>query len=254
MPDPRNPFLKRTSEQIESDSTFLRLFSPAVLELLPGDYLWDRLQVFQSAPGGGKTSLFRLFTPSALLSLHDARANELYQELFRRIKALEAVSDAGPNLLGVYLPCGRTFAMLDDLNLEANQKDRLLYSLLNVRLVLAALRGALQLHRLKYPNDLACLGFIAPPNSYVPSWMPVPGSGRDLFEWARSLERKICETIDSFAPTPRDGLEGYDTAFALSLISPNCFLFENGPVAASETYDRVARAETIRGRVDRGAA
>ncbi len=77
MREPRNPFRLRASEAIESDTTFLKLFGPGMLDLLPsGQHLWDKPQVFRSAPGAGKSSLLRLFTPTVLLTLHAFRRND----------------------------------------------------------------------------------------------------------------------------------------------------------------------------------
>jgi hypothetical protein len=231
MIDPRNPFLKRTAEQIESEDTFLRLFGPGVLDLLSNDNLWDRVQMFQSAPGGGKTSLFRVFTPSALLALYETRSSQDYQELLKRMRELGVVSDSGPNLLGVYLSCARNYALLDDLDYDPSRKIRLLYSLLNARLILVALRGALTLRGLHYPGDLSRLRITAPKNGDFPTWVPLPCSGNDLFQWAQSVEKMVCATIDSFGPSPHDPVEGHDTLYALSLIRPEHILVDDQPVA-----------------------
>src|SRR5437899_7419643 len=107
--EPRNPFRMRASEQIESDATFLRLYSPSVLDVLPRSGMWDRVQVFRSSPGGGKTSLLRLFTPPSLLALYESRASEDYRELYHRMKGIEAVSEDGPLVLGVYLSCAKNY-------------------------------------------------------------------------------------------------------------------------------------------------
>ena len=37
MREPRNPFRMRASEHIESEETFVRLFSPEALKVLPKD-------------------------------------------------------------------------------------------------------------------------------------------------------------------------------------------------------------------------
>src|SRR6266511_2120365 len=140
MREPRNPFRMRASEHIESDSTFLRLFGPGVLDVLPRDNLWGRPLVFRSAPGGGKTSLFRLFTPSVLRTLFESRYAEEYRDLFQRMKELGAISDSGPMVLGVMLSCARNYASIEDLDWDTARKELLLYRLLNSRLVLAALR------------------------------------------------------------------------------------------------------------------
>ena len=61
----RNPFLMRASERIESDVNFLRLYSPIVLDSLieknSNDTLWNNVIFIRSSPGGGKTSLLRVF-------------------------------------------------------------------------------------------------------------------------------------------------------------------------------------------------
>lgn len=231
MREPRNPFRMRLSEQIESDATFLRLFGPGVLDLLPEDNVWDRVQIFRSAPGGGKTSLFRVFTPSALLTLYESRASEDYKDLYHRMKELEVVSDFGPQLLGIMLSCARNYPMLEDLRFDSSQKERLLYSLLNARLILAAVRGALALKKLHYPGDLERLSIVAPTHGELSVQLPIPCSGKDLFEWACSIEKGVCEEIDSFGRTSQEYFGGHDTLHALSLIRPECITCDGKPLA-----------------------
>jgi hypothetical protein len=88
MKEPRNPFRLRASEHIESDTTFLHLFGPGMLDLLPKERLLDNVRILRSAPGGGKTSLMRLFTPSVLLALHAYRTREECRELYQRMQEL----------------------------------------------------------------------------------------------------------------------------------------------------------------------
>lgn len=232
MREPRNPFVMRTSEHIESDATFLRLFGPGVLDLLPAENLWSRVQIFRSAPGGGKTSLFRVFTPSSLLILHESRANEDYKDLYQRMKDLDVVSDSGPQLLGIMLSCAKNYATLEDLSFDQSRKERLLYSLLNARLILASLRGALALKKLEFPADLQRLKIVPPSNGDLPIQIPIPGSGKDLYEWAYSIEQKVCKAIDSFDPASYEVLEGHDTLHVLSLLRPGCFTVNGLPVAS----------------------
>jgi hypothetical protein len=222
----------RASEHIESDATFLRLFGPGVLDVLPKDNLWDRVQIFRSAPGGGKTTLFRVFTPSVLLTLHGFRGNEDYKELYQRMKDLGAISDSGPLLLGIILSCTRNYATLEDLDFDPSKKERLLYSLINARLILAMLRGALILKKLRYPDDLERLSIEAQSNYDTPMQMPITGSGKEIFDWACSLEKKVCELIDSFGPSSCEVLEGHDTLLSLSLIRPKCILCDGIPIAS----------------------
>src|SRR5260370_16567394 len=155
MREPRNPFRLRASEAIESDVTFLKLFGPGMLDLLPiGPQVWDKPQIFRSAPGAGKTSLLRLFTPTVLLNLHTFRRSDDLKELYQRMSEMGVVDETGPRLLGVFHSCARNYATLEDLEFEPARKERLLFGLLNARVILATLRSALILYSLDYPAAL----------------------------------------------------------------------------------------------------
>src|SRR5260221_13287073 len=116
MKEPRNPFKMRTSEHIESDVTLLRLFSTRVLELIT-EASWDRVQILRSAPGGGKTSLLRVFTSASLVKLYSSRNSDDYKDLYKRMEALGVISDKGPELLGLMLSCAQSYASLEDLTI-----------------------------------------------------------------------------------------------------------------------------------------
>jgi len=221
----------RASEHIESDHTFLRLFGPDFLDLLPAQNLWHGVQTFQSAPGGGKTTLFRLFTPDALMTLYESKSNEDYKDLYYRLKEIGVFSETGPVLLGLMLSCARNYALLDDLSLDQALKERLLYSLLNARLILCALRGALRLRNLRYPDDLSRVSIQFPRSSDV-SQLPIPSNGIQLYDWAFRLEKQVCEAVDSFDSLESGSLEGHDTLYALSVLTPECVLCDDRPVAA----------------------
>jgi hypothetical protein len=53
MKAPRNPFRLRRSESIDSEATFLNLFEPGILDILPVDVWNESVQVIRSAAGGG---------------------------------------------------------------------------------------------------------------------------------------------------------------------------------------------------------
>ena len=64
----RNPFYLRATEQITDDYSFLKYFSPDVLDLFKSDGMevWDKPLVIRSSPGGGKSSLLRAFSAELL--------------------------------------------------------------------------------------------------------------------------------------------------------------------------------------------
>ncbi len=226
----RNPFRLRTAEQIDSDATFVRLFDPGVLDLLPPDHLWERLHILRSAPGGGKTSLMRLFTPNSLLTLHASRTNEEYKDLFERMRLMEAISDEGPRLLGVSLSCSRNYATLDDIEFDQGRRERLFFGLLNARIILATLRSALALKRLSYPADLERLRIVPSHESEPVGGLDLPCSGKDLFLWAQLLEETIDSAVDGFGP-PSSSFSGHDTLVSLLLMRPRSILLDDQPVA-----------------------
>jgi hypothetical protein len=235
MKEPRNPFLLRASEQTESDDTFVRWFSPRVLEILEEskESLWNKLRIFRSAPGGGKTSLMRLFTPNSLLTLYGLRdRSSNSRELFQRLKQLGVVDESGLKLLGIFLDCARgNLANLDELELEPAKQNRLLLSLLNARIVLAALRGALEIKGLRYPETSALekLEILSLPD--IPSMsIQLPSSGQMLYEWAYDIERKVCDALDSLI-TPKDTLPGHDSLIALEIIRSAQIIYNGKPIA-----------------------
>jgi hypothetical protein len=175
----------QTSEQIESDVDFLRLFSHGALDLLSKEDLWNRVHIIRSSPGGGKTSLLRLFTPGSLLTLHAHRGAEDFKELYLKMKELGAITEEGPQVLGVLLSCSKNYDLLEDLNFEEQHKRRLLHSLLDSRIILTALRGILDLKRVGYPADLDKISFKAPEALSLPQGIPRQCNGKELFRWAK---------------------------------------------------------------------
>ncbi len=215
MRESRNPFRLRASEQIETDAMFIRLFEPSMLELLPREGLWDRPQILRSAPGAGKTSLLRLFSPNALLNLHTLRTHDCGQALFQKASAMGAVDESGPNLLGVLLSCTRNYASLEDLDCDGSRKTRLLFGLLNARILLATLRGAVALKRLDYPSGLSRIELVPKMTLQSSELGNIPTNGRELHDWAMQLEATVCDAIDSFGPFETSALPGHDTLISL---------------------------------------
>ena len=230
MKEPRNPFRLRASEHIESDATFIRLFAPGALDLLPpGAELWERLHIIRSAPGGGKSSLMRLFTPAALQTLHAYRARDECKELYQRIRALGVLCDEGPCVLGAMLSCARNYAALADMGFDATRRNRLFFSLLDARIILSVLRAAVVLSKLEYPDDLHCFS-VEGPNVDVPN-LTLPTSGLALYEWARDLEGRVCEAIDSFGPLQMESLPGHEMLWSLKLLRRGAIKVNGEPVA-----------------------
>jgi hypothetical protein len=230
MKEPRNPFRLRASEHIESDATFIRLFAPGALDLLPsGSELWDRVHIIRSAPGGGKSSLMRLFTPAALQTLHAYRARDECKELYQRMRTLGVLCDEGPRVLGAMLSCARSYSALADMDFDAARRNRLFFSLLDARIILSVLRAAIVLAKLEYPDDLHRISVDAS-DTDIPN-LKLPASGSAVYEWARDLEARVCEAIDSFGPLRVESLPGHETLWSLKLLRHGAIKLNGQPIA-----------------------
>jgi hypothetical protein len=227
--DLRNPFRLQAAEHIGADSDFLRLFGPGVLDLLPDNALSGRTQFIRSAPGGGKTSLLKLFTPSVLNTLIALQGDPECRELYERLYKMGVVDQSNVRVTGLMLQCGRTFPDLADLGLPWPRARRLLMALLDARIMLGALRSALTVSHLRYPEDLGCvqIGSIDD-NASLPG-LQLPCDGQMARKWAESLEQSICDAIDSFAAPEFTGPPGHDSLLILQLFDHDAFRVSNRP-------------------------
>src|SRR5258708_6590525 len=141
-----NPFLDRMSERTTSDQEFVRLFSPKIIERIPGDPFDSGIHIFRSAPGGGKTTLLRALTPPALRAFWNARQIDQTSEAYQRLLNMGTFDELkGPQLLGVYLSCASGYADLPPGSTPTSAG--FLRALLNCRIVLRALRSLASLLR-----------------------------------------------------------------------------------------------------------
>ena len=229
--DPRNPFRMRASEQIASDTTFLRLFGSGVLDSLPEEEAFSRPVIFRSAPGGGKTSMLRVFTPTSLNHLYSNRFSEDYRDLYLKMKDLGVVGGSGPQLLGIMLSCDKNYADLEDLPWEKVHRKRLFFALLNSRILLSTMRATLQLQNLEYPQDCHRVSIKGDSDILARLSIPAGGEGVKIFEWARDIEFEISAALDSIDPAlPR--MIGHDDLSSLDLLKADG-IFLDGERAAS---------------------
>jgi hypothetical protein len=215
----RNPFFTRFSERLGSDANFLKLFSPGVLDVFTPSEIWETTNIIRSSPGGGKTSLLRLFTPNSLLALHAYANIPPYDELYAKLRELDAIQDEGPTILGAMLSCANDFSSLNDLPLDNVQKERLFISLLNARIVISVLRSALVMKQYRYPDDVDKIQFKCSSGIELPNGVPYEGTGLDYYRWAYNLEEDICREMDSVLPSLTNTVTGHGTLFGLWLVN-----------------------------------
>jgi len=223
----------RASEKIESDTSFLSLYSPIVLESLSekeqASKLWNNILFLHSSPGAGKTSLLRIFQPNSLNTLYSYRANKTYKELFNSLKKLKVISEDNIDLLGVLVSCARNYVVLEDLTAESTLKQRLFFSLLNARIILGTLKGILTLKKLQFPEDLKAIQFNYKNEDNYFVDLNVPCTGEQLYDWASKIEEKVYDALDSFAPLSEIQPKGHADLFSISILKPENLLIEGRP-------------------------
>jgi hypothetical protein len=225
-----NPFRSRFTEQQRDVRSFLRNFGAGVLEMLPKT-LWDRPLVIRSAPGGGKTSLMRLFAADSLIQV--AERQDDFPGLASRLEDLGALRGGRPAVLGVMLSLDRDYRSLLDLGAPNEVANRLFFRLLDGRIMLAVVRAAAALFG-GDPTDLARVqlqrrGEVD--GSEEAAHRLGGNSGTGISEASRSAERQILGMLDSLLPVDwHSGVPGHADLYSLRLLSDVEIILGGTPV------------------------
>src|SRR5208283_1595732 len=146
MPALRNAFKYRLADRQSLDtSLFLNLYCPILLDRLsPEDFSVGKLLIFRGSPGSGKSSFLRLFQTESLISLCSRRIRPSDDIVAEGLQELGVLADKQIRYVGLYVQCDSNLRDLANADFgKANLK--LLNTLLDVRIVLAYLRGLRQL-------------------------------------------------------------------------------------------------------------
>jgi hypothetical protein len=227
---PRNPFRLRTSEQIDDDWRFVDLYEAGLVDLLPKEGLWDRRVIVRSSPGGGKTTLLRLFTPGPLRIVHrNGARHEQTSDLYQRLSHRDAIDRSGPRIAAALVPLAGKYAPLDQLaSIDEGARQRIFLALLNSRILLGSLRAHLQTASLRFPDDLEKIsvkgGLGAEPRE--------PTNGLEILAAASALEGHVAKALSSLRAPEEEKLPGVDELSALAELGPGRISVEGREVRA----------------------
>jgi hypothetical protein len=218
----KNPFVTRASEYIDMEEKFIQLFSADILQLFNKEYnLWTKVSVIRSSPGGGKTTLLKLFTPKVLQALIlNKNHNEHVKDIFDQLKIKEVFDKHDRiNVIGTYISFNTQFSTFEYLPFPTGQQLRVFFSLVNIRSILSFLKALCGVKEFTYPVDLKRIKFLDTTISGVPSSLHLLTDGYDVYQWAISQEEKIFEAIDNINMKEVEHLVGTDDLYALDLLS-----------------------------------
>lgn len=230
-----NPFYSRASESIGLDDHFIKLFSPDVLDIIDSNsnQIWSMVNIFRSSPGGGKTTLLRLFTPEILLGIKEkSRAKD--DQAIDILKKLQNqnVYDAkiNPIIIGTHISFTSEYSTLEYLNIDASQKEKLFFSLLNVRVILSVLSSICKIRQLIFPEDLGKITITQDPSKIGFNPLRLISNANEIYKWCCESEERICNEIDSIYLTPDSSNDKATDMYSLQLLNPINIKIEGVPI------------------------
>ncbi|WP_163399418.1 hypothetical protein [Flavobacterium fluviatile] len=228
-----NPFFSRPSETIGADDKFIQLFSPDVLEIFDTNKpLWDIVNIIRSSPGGGKTTLLRLFTPDILLRIKNKQKDEHHlTDIYKKLKLLGIYDEKdNPLLIGTHIPFTNEYSTLEYLKIDEAVKNHLFFSLLNTRIILSILYSLCKIKDLEFPTELDQI--IINQNPAMTGYNPLRNisNGKKIYDWCCENEEKICNDIDNISLTDTHEVDKSIELYALHLFDQKNVLLNGSPL------------------------
>lgn len=218
-----NPFYTRASEYIGLDDKFLNLFSPEVLNIFnqPDFHLWNNVNIIRSSPGGGKTTLLKLFTPQILKKLKEtSKHDEHNRQIYDFLKKLEAYDDEGNiRVIGTLLPFNTEYVSIEFLKMPETKKIRVFLALVNIRIILSVLQSISFTKAFETEEEYKRIN-LRIENLTLPNSIRNVKNCFELYQWACDQEEIICRFIDSVYFDQNIDIEGTDSLYALDLLNP----------------------------------
>jgi hypothetical protein len=202
-----NPFLYRAADtqsgSMAEDRNFVNLFASSALDLINEEMerkgLWELPLLLISSPGGGKSSLMRIFSSSAMHYIQETISiSPNIQSLAKKMEELGAFKDGQPYALGIWIRMSEEYQSLSEHN--GAIKHGLFCAMLNSRIIMSALQGICQLNGLNIKNDLSriSISLKAVKNNGINRLWTQWGDekGEILFNKMAALEENLCDMLD----------------------------------------------------------
>lgn len=219
----KNPFYVRASEYVGLDEKFIKLFSPEILNIFDDRFkFWNTVNVFRSSPGGGKTTLLKLFTPNVLKTIKQGFEHDDHSKaLFKSLTDLGVYTDGELSVAGALISFNNEYSSIEHLDLNSSAKIKVFYSLVNTRIIIAVLNALAIVNELNFPADLHMVEVNFPPTLVIPNSLREMKFGNELYNWACEQEEIIITEIDSIFSVNIDAIERVENLYALDIFDPN---------------------------------
>ena len=229
----RNPFRLQATDFLEDGGEFLRLFGADALEIFDPQEMWGRMQIIRSPRGGGKTSVLWIFAPGYLNAIRRNTTVDL-APLREKLKDMGALSGTGEAMvLGVPVSLSSNYEVIEHLGLDEAARDRLFFSLITSKIMIAALQGACELKEIKFPDGLDQIRVERPNDSNIRACIPVPCDGLTLYRWAEELDGRVYDMLEGQQVSHKN-LGGHETLSPIRAIRA-CNMFYRGEPVAERT-------------------
>jgi len=212
-----NPFRTRHSEAASRNlALFSATFAPEVLHALPAPP-FEQFYVLRSAPGAGKTSLMKCLTASTMSYIHQHRSKTATLASF--LTEFGVLGPSGPLVIGVLENLDQSYAGLIDIAPIPDVRRRLLFKLIDARIVQGLVRSCLEF--VGNPNDDPDLVQFHPTTSESARAFARLGgtSGSNLVRAAESAEDELLDLFDEIIARPGDLPPGHGRVLSLAAFS-----------------------------------
>nr|WP_155248965.1 hypothetical protein [Rhizobium leguminosarum] len=231
----QNVFAMRNSELSSPDEEFAQNFAADALQVLPENAFAPGALIIRSAPGGGKTSLLRMFTPGPLEQAARNKSHAPFNEIYQQLEEIGAISNVRPPLLGIHISSNGGYPEIGP-PLSKGAAAGLFKALLNARIILRTLRAISRLIRIDYDDSqaLARITIGSKRSLREEGQIPLKGTAPKLRAWAEDIETRCLKYLDTLTPDS-DGpdLPAHLGIDAIQWLASARFLVDDLPLSCS---------------------
>lgn len=223
---PQNTFLIRQTEKLESESSFINILCPQLINFVDESF-FDKTIFINSSPGGGKTTLLKTFSPDILTELRENHEKEMYKDSFKLLSDLGVIDEKQVKLLSVNVSCAReNYGLIDDLY-DNGKAVQVFFQLLSLRILRRTLEAVLKCNQLDL-NELNRITFKNIPEEWKVIVDRSP-NGERLYQWTLDEERTLCHSIEEMNIDIKTSML-YNNLSILSMIGNGNILLSGQPI------------------------